>query len=140
MAINYQTIHAAVKAKILAATGGFRYVPADKAVNIELGIYPAGLRNKGFNVRLTDQDESKFEDADRFRTKWEIQFTLNAKSDTYLTQLANAVSAVASLRAFTSTDFGTYRGADIFEHIWESTPLGALMLVTFSEIYIEIEG
>lgn len=141
MAIDYTTIHLAIKTLILANVAGkFRYVPADKAVNLELGEYPSGLRNKGVMIRLAEQDESKFEDADRHRTQWEIQFTLNAKSDAYLAKLVNCVASVKSLEGLKSSDFATYRGSDINEHIFGTFPMGELMLVTFSDIYIEIEG
>jgi|GEM_PF-2523950 len=141
MAINYVTIHSKVKAKIEAVTGAdFRYVPVDKAVNLELGEYPAGLRNKGFTLRIASQGESKFEDANRFRLQLEIQFTLNGKSDTYLSQLSNCIIAVASLSTLRASDFSTYRGSDIYEHIFETFPLGEKILVTFNEIYFEIQG
>ena len=138
--IGYKAIHGKIKDKLKATVSSLRYVPVDKFVNIDLGQYPAGLRNKGYNVRLAEQSPSKFEDDDRFRLKVEVQFTLNGKSDEYLTQLGNCVSAIASLESLSITDFTEYRGSDIWEHLWESYPLGELVLVTFSEIYFELEG
>ena len=144
MAINYLTIHSAVKTKILATSvtddSDLRYVPVDKAVNFDLGDNPSGMRNKGFTLRLAGQEPSKFEDDDRFRLQFEAQFTLNGKSDEYLKQLGNCVNAIASLESLTIASFGTYRGSDIYEHIFETFPLGELILVTFSDIYFEIEG
>lgn len=143
--INYENIVTKVRAKIDATSvtdsSDLRYVPVDKAINFDLGEYPAGLRNKGYTVRLAEQQVSKFEDDDdRFRLQLEIQFTLNGKSDEYLSQLGNCVNAIASLESLRDSDFTEYRGSDIFEHIWESFPLGELIVITFSEIYFEIEG
>jgi len=135
MAFDYDALNTAIKTEINSATGSFRYFPSHKWINLELGIFPKGSLDMGYNIRPDGQSRSRFEAHGWKRVQVTVEFALNSLNDSYLGAIGNCVEAVAGLSGISFTG---KKAVEVNEHEFSLTPAGDIVLVSFQSIFYEI--
>ncbi len=125
------------KIKAIITAAKFRYVPAEKWFNLELGIFPTALANSGYTVQLIESSESDNEDDDSHQPNFKVEFTLDPNNDLYLKKIGEAIAVVKKLQ-----DDPSLNTDDMNNNVrWQAftlTNAGSMMVLTFNQIKFEI--
>lgn len=125
------------KIKAIITAAKFRYVPAEKWFNLELGIFPTALINSGYTVQLVESSESDNEDNDSHQPNFKVEFMLDPNNDLYLKKIDEAIAVIKKLQ-----DAPTLNTDDMNNNVrWQLftlTNAGSMMVLTFNQIKFEI--
>jgi len=125
------------KIKAIITNAKFRYVPAEKWFNLDLGIIPTALINNGYSVQLIESFESEIEDVETNLVNFKVEFMLNPNNDLYLKKIDDIVAVIEKLANDSSLNT-----TDMNNHVrWQSftlTNAGSIMVLTFNQIKFEI--
>jgi len=125
------------KIKAIITKAGFRYVPAEKWFNLDLGIIPTALINNGFSIQLIESAESEREDDDSHQPNFKVEFMLDPNNDLYLSKIDAMIAAVKNLQTDNSLN-----GDDVINDVkWQPftlTNAGSMMILTFNQIKFEV--
>ena len=130
---NYNDVVTSLKNRIVGK--GFKYVSADKWINIEMGIVPQSLVSDSFAFRFTGQRTTE-ESSSWLEVDLEVEFILNPVQDIYLKKLAVCNDAVMDLINASDDDLRIYQ----IEPAFTTNYLGEIIVVTYDNINIEIRN
>ncbi len=128
--MDYQKLHKEIRAII--EKNGFRYVTADRWFNLEFGLFPQGLVNDSFSIRLESNEEStSLHDANNCNVV--VEFILNAKNDLYLKKINDCKQAVASIFGSLTSEYMLF---NLTPKEFATNYLQEYVIVTFNRIQI----
>ncbi|HHM02221.1 MAG TPA: hypothetical protein ENJ15_04355 [Caldithrix abyssi] len=128
--MDYKKLHKEIRAII--ESKGFRYVTADRWFNLEFGLFPQGLVNDSFSIRLDSNNEStSLHDIND--TNVVVEFVLNAKNDLYLKKIDDCKQAVASIYGALSSDFALL---NLTPKEFNTNYLQEYVILTFNRIQV----
>jgi len=125
------------KIKSIITAANFRYVPAGKWFNLELGIFPTALINNGYTVQLIESTESENEDDDSHQPNFKVEFMLDPNSDLYLQKIDNAIAVIKKLQTDDSLNTDDMNN-NVRWQAFTLTNAGSMMVLTFNQIKFEI--
>tara|TARA_B110000495_G_C23040062_1_gene623215 strand:- start:4236 stop:4643 length:408 start_codon:yes stop_codon:yes gene_type:complete len=130
---DYKSVTSSLKSRI--TNKGFRYVTADKWINVEMGIIPQGLINDSFSFRFGSQRTTEESNA-WLEVDLEVEFILNPIQDAYLVRLSACNNAIMDLQNADNEDLRIYE----IEPSFSTNYLGEIIVVTYNSINIEIRN
>jgi len=132
--MTFKTLHTNIKAIIIA--GGFKYIPADKWFNIELGQFPQALVNNSFTLKFTGlSGGAKIHTMSILDIQPE--FVLNAKNDIYLDVFDKAMTAVKNLKDVTIPNYGKIIVPPLAQ--FSTVYFSDYVILTFNDVKIEVK-
>lgn len=130
---DYNAVINSLKSRIEAK--GFKYAPADKWLNIELGVIPQSLVSDSFTFRFASQRTPEETNA-WLELDLEVEFILNPVQDVYLKKLAVCNDAIMDLLNASNNDLRIYQ----IEPAFTTNYLGEIIVVNYDNINIEIRN
>ena len=130
---DYNAVVNSLKSRIVGK--GFKYVTAEKWINVEMGIIPQALVSDSFTFRFASQRTNEESNA-WLELDLEVEFILNPVQDSYLKKLSTCNDAIMDLLNASNDDLRIYQ----IEPAFTTNYLGEIIVVNYDNINIEIRN
>ena len=134
MAFPFSTVHGLIKDHFEDA--GFKYVTAEKWVNLEYGLIPDSFKNNAFTIRLEAPERGG--SYSNITVNFIIEFSLDALADNYLEKIGTTVTTVRNLKGVLSENgvkgFQNFKVWDLFS----TNYIEKFIIQTFNNISFEL--